>query len=515
MRLLRVLAFAAVVASTDEVYDFTAASADGFFDASAPSAAVVDGATVLSATTPLATACGAAFRAFGAGAFSLYFSEAMDPGTPSLDHDVALAAGESDGEVRFFAFLPFGRVVSATYALAAAVYDAADVAATATSDAVALALSDIGSAAVAPAFFRAAPDARPARPTRPARATASSGPTPSPRRRRARSPRSRRRPTRSASWVACWRVSRRGGDDYHPEAEDGSGDCASNNVALASAGASVAAVSSNYGGGSSSSSYGADKAIGGSDSSQWSSDGDGDGASITIALPSATDVVGVGFYSRSMTNSAVIQTYEVRSADGEVLATCALPDADALYACDVAADGAESLTFAAVSTTGGNTGARTVEVYGCASTGGAARPSADAERGRGRDAGADEGRRGRRRGTRALFRSRGDARSDLRRLLGDECADDADWFFKKKKRDCAWVSKNPAARCNEDAEAACAEACCSCDEDDASWFAKKATRDCAWVAKKKTKSRCKKKGRDGDGKKKKAKVACPVACCGW
>ncbi|KAH8084977.1 hypothetical protein JL720_7685 [Aureococcus anophagefferens] len=296
MRLLRVLAFAAVVASTDEVYDFTAASADGFFDASAPSAAVVDGATVLSATTPLATACGAAFRVSGAGAFSLYFSEAMDPGTPSLDHDVALAAGESDGEVRFFAFLPFGRgvYVSATYALAA------------------------------------------------------------------------------ATVYVAGRVSRRGGDDYHPEAEDGSGDCASNNVALASAGASVAAVSSNYGGGSSSSSYGADKAIDGSDSSQWSSDGDGDGASITIALPSATDVVGVGFYSRSMTNSAVIQTYEVRSADGEVLATCALPDADALYACDVAADGAESLTFAAVSTTGGNTGARTVEVYGCASTGDAA-----------------------------------------------------------------------------------------------------------------------------------------------
>jgi hypothetical protein len=36
------------------------------------------------------------------------------------------------------------------------------------------------------------------------------------------------------------------------------------------------------------------------------------------------------------------------------------------------ADGAESLTFAAVATTGGNTGARTIEVYGCASTGDAA-----------------------------------------------------------------------------------------------------------------------------------------------
>ena len=62
----------------------------------------------------------------------------------------------------------------------------------------------------------------------------------------------------------------------------------------------------------------------------------------------------------------------------------------------------------------------------------------------------------------------------------------------------------------EDAEAACAEACCSCDEDDASWFTKKATRDCAWVAKKKTKSRCKKK----NAEKVKAKDACPVACCG-
>ena len=395
MRLLRVLAFAAVVASTDEVYDFTAASADGFFDASAPSAAVVDGATVLSATTPLATACGAAFRASGAGAFSLYFSEAMDPGTPSLDHDVALSAGESDGEVRFFAFLPFGRgvYVSATYALSGgdglvktdaaafassgdAASDAADVAATATSDAVALALSNIGSVAVAAAFFHATPDdapfgeadssgARHGIQRADAVAAAPSGALAS-------------EPATTYAIGASWVDASLG--VFHtavtttttPEAEDGSGDCASNNVALASAGAYVAAVSSNYGGGSSSSSYGADKAIDGSDSSQWSSDGDGDGASITIALPSATDVVGVGFYSRSMTNSAVIQTYEVRSADGEVLATCALPDATALYACDVLADGAESLTFAAVSTTGGNTGARTIEVYGCASTGDAA-----------------------------------------------------------------------------------------------------------------------------------------------
>jgi hypothetical protein len=319
----------------------------------------------------------------------------MDPGTPSIDHDVALAAGESDAEVRFFAFMPFGRgvYVSATYALSGgdglvktdaaafassgdAASDAADVAATATSDAVALALSDIGSAAVAAAFFHATPDDAPFGETdssgarhgiqrADAVAAAPSG---------ALAAEPATTYAIGASWVdASLGVFHAAGTTTTtPEAEEGSGDCASNNVALASAGASVAAVSSNYGGGSSSSSYGADKAIDGSDSSQWSSDGDGDGASITIALPSATDVVGVGFYSRSMTNSAVIQTYEVRAADGEVLATCELPDATALYACDVVADGAESLTFAAVSTTGGNTGARTIEVYGCASTGDAA-----------------------------------------------------------------------------------------------------------------------------------------------
>ena len=108
------------VATGPTIYAISADSADRFFDESNLEATTVGGVLTLSARTPLAVACGAAFRdASSSSDYALFFSGAMDPGVPSLDHDVALEGVTGDGDVRFFAFLPFGRgvYVSATYAL--------------------------------------------------------------------------------------------------------------------------------------------------------------------------------------------------------------------------------------------------------------------------------------------------------------------------------------------------------------------------------------------------------------
>jgi hypothetical protein len=131
------------------------------------------------------------------------------------------------------------------------------------------------------------------------------------------------------------------------------------NVALTSEGASIASVSSSFGG-----AYSADKAIDGSDTTEWSSAGDGDSAWIEVSLAAPTSVSSVGFHSRSMTDGTSRATaYEV-SVDGVVIQSCNVPDANALYTCDLSAPATGSTwRFDVTASTGGNTGAHTVAVY--------------------------------------------------------------------------------------------------------------------------------------------------------
>lgn len=90
------------------------------------------------------------------------------------------------------------------------------------------------------------------------------------------------------------------------------------------------------------------------------------------------------------------------------------------------------------------------------------------------------------------------------------------WYSKKKSRDCDWVAKKDK-RCTKENwfNVAASDACavcgdCSCD-DSTSWYFKKSKKDCEWVAKSNSK-RCKKKGTDDTGTKRKAKDACPDTC---
>lgn len=104
------------------------------------------------------------------------------------------------------------------------------------------------------------------------------------------------------------------------------------------------------------------KAIDGSLSTEWSSMGDGDGAYIVIDLGTAMEITGIGFRTREMSDgTSITNTYTV-SVDG----------ADVIGPFD-AGIGFSVSDFAAVgqvvridmhTTTGGNTGAVEIEIYG-------------------------------------------------------------------------------------------------------------------------------------------------------
>ena len=101
----------------------------------------------------------------------------------------------------------------------------------------------------------------------------------------------------------------------------------------------------------------------------------------------------------------------------------------------------------------------------------------------------------------------------------DACADSTTWFYKKKENTCeAYVAKKTKNCKKKDdskvkAEDACAATCETCDDvpaacaDSTTWYYKKAKKNCEYVAKDPD-DRCSEK----DDFKVKAKDACPVAC---
>ena len=135
------------------------------------------------------------------------------------------------------------------------------------------------------------------------------------------------------------------------------------NLASAQAGARVVGVSSNYGGGSDDSSYGALKAVDGNPSTQWSSDGEGDEAWIEVELAAETRVTRVGFWTRTMGSSAQIGSFQIVAERGETIGPFDLADASQAYYFDTDFT-ARRVRFEVVTSSGGNTGAVEIEVYG-------------------------------------------------------------------------------------------------------------------------------------------------------
>ena len=135
------------------------------------------------------------------------------------------------------------------------------------------------------------------------------------------------------------------------------------NLALLEAGARLVGVSSNFSGGPDDGPWGGLNALDGDGATAWSSDGDGNEAWIEIELASETRVTRVGLWSRSMGSSAEIQSFQIVTDRGETIGPFELADAAQSYTFE-ADFYARRLRFEALTSSGGNTGAVEIEVYG-------------------------------------------------------------------------------------------------------------------------------------------------------
>lgn len=133
-----------------------------------------------------------------------------------------------------------------------------------------------------------------------------------------------------------------------------------------SQGASIAAVSSNFGGAANSATWGADFAIDGLTGTEWATNGDGDDAWIDIDLGVERTISRVEFRSRRMPDgSSIIRSFQLRLSADAILGPFDTPDPDVLYGVDLTPPIVKRRVIVeAVTTTGGNTGAREIRLLG-------------------------------------------------------------------------------------------------------------------------------------------------------
>lgn len=129
-------------------------------------------------------------------------------------------------------------------------------------------------------------------------------------------------------------------------------------------GAEVIGVSSNYGGQPNDGSWGILNAFDGNLSTAWSSNGDGDDAWFEVQLGQPSHISQIVFQTRIMADeSSRIFDFSVTNENDEVYGPFELPDADQAYTFDTDFEAA-TLRFDVGNSSGGNTGAVEIEVYG-------------------------------------------------------------------------------------------------------------------------------------------------------
>ena len=166
------------------------------------------------------------------------------------------------------------------------------------------------------------------------------------------------------------RVQDREGSVYFSETsdfftEEDSGTELGENLALLSGAAHVVGVSSNWAGGDNDSGFGANKAFDGQMATEWSSNGDGDGAWVELDLGGERTLSRLGFRSRQMTDgSSIIQRLELSLDDGSVtLGPFATPDPAVRYEFSFEPISVTTIRLVVLESTGGNTGAKEIELY--------------------------------------------------------------------------------------------------------------------------------------------------------
>lgn len=145
--------------------------------------------------------------------------------------------------------------------------------------------------------------------------------------------------------------------------DGGAGDAAQSGSNLA-LGATVVDVSSEF-----SDSFAARNAIDGDESTEWATSGSGDDAYITIDLGAETEIAGVEFPTRSMADgTAITNEYTVTIDEGEALGPFEAGNLANPRFAEIDTAG-QIVRFDVVATTGGNTGAVEVRVFGPADGG--------------------------------------------------------------------------------------------------------------------------------------------------
>lgn len=124
-------------------------------------------------------------------------------------------------------------------------------------------------------------------------------------------------------------------------------------------GATVSEVSSEF-----NDAFAAPNAVDGDLSTEWSSSGDGDDASITLDLGSPVEVTGFEFLTRSMADgTAIAETYTVTVDGGETLGPFPAGNPSDPRTSDVTVTG-QVFTFDVETSSGGNTGAVEIRMLG-------------------------------------------------------------------------------------------------------------------------------------------------------
>jgi len=139
---------------------------------------------------------------------------------------------------------------------------------------------------------------------------------------------------------------------------------ATENLASPERGAQIVGVSSNFGSQSNDGRWGALNAFDGNPNTTWSSDGDGDDAWVEVELADRSRITRVEFWTRFMADgTAQITSFTIITETGEVHGPFELPDAEQSYTFEVDIE-AKTLRFDVETSSGGNTGAVEIAVYG-------------------------------------------------------------------------------------------------------------------------------------------------------
>jgi hypothetical protein len=129
-------------------------------------------------------------------------------------------------------------------------------------------------------------------------------------------------------------------------------------------GAQIIDVSSNYGKQPNDGAWGVLNAFDGDQNTAWSSNSDGDKAWFEVRLKQRSHISRIEFWSRVMADkTSQILTFKVTTDKAQVYGPFELPDASKAYTFPVDFE-ASTLRFEVVSSSGGNTGALEVAVYG-------------------------------------------------------------------------------------------------------------------------------------------------------